>query len=67
MADLDIEPLFALKKAYSEENLPEAVKFEQSGDRKNKLIGRVIPDAGDKTIEFFYEVICQQFLELVKE
>ena len=69
MADLDIEPFFTLKKAYSEENLPEAVKFEaQSGTRNtNKLTGRVIPDAGDKTIEFLYEVTLQQFQELVEE
>ena len=52
MADLDIEPFFTLKKAYLEENLPEAVKFEHT-DRANKVTGRVIPDSGDKTIEFF--------------
>ena len=67
MADLDIEPFFTLKKAYSEENLPEAVKFEaQSGTRNtNKLTGRVIPDAGDKTMEFLCEATLQQFHELV--
>ena len=66
MADLDIEPFFSLKKVYSEENLPEAVKFEHT-DRANKVTCRVIPDAGDKTIGFFYEVPRQQFLELVEE
>ena len=66
MADLDIEPFFSLKKAYSEENLPEAVKFEHAG-RANKPTFRVTPDSGDNTIEFFYGVTCQQFLELVEE
>ena len=66
MADLDIEPFFTMKKAFDEENLPDAVKFEATV-RGNKKTGRVIPDSGDKSIEFFYEVTHQQFLELVDE
>ena len=66
MADLDIEPFFKQKKGFTEEDLPDAVKFEHT-DRANKITGRVIPDSGDKTIEFFYEVTRQQFLELVDE
>ena len=60
MADLDIEPFFTMKKAFDEENLPDAVKFEATV-RGNKKTGRVIPDSGDKSIEFFYEVTHQQF------
>ena len=52
MADLDIEPFFKQKKAFTEEDLPDAVKFEHT-DRSNKITGRVIPDSGDKSIEFF--------------
>ena len=29
MEDLDIEPIFTVKKAYSDDSLPEALKYEK--------------------------------------
>ena len=64
MADLDIDPFFTLVKAWKEEDLPDPVVFERTKDDNKRLKDRVIPDNGEKTIEFFYDVTLAGFNDM---
>ena len=64
MADLDIDPFFTLERAWDDDDIPDAISFERTLDNNKRLKDRVVPDNGEKTIEFFYDVTLAGFNEM---
>ena len=55
MADLDIDPFFTYKKAYTKDDLPEKELFERTTDNKLRLRELVTPCSSKHGIEFYYD------------